>query len=380
MEKKRNYTIRTFLNDIHLWMGLTSGIIIFLVCLSGTILTYDKEIKSIFAEKLSVEPVGEKIGIQDLTTTLRANTSGTIARVTIPTNNNLPYEFSVKKDPKDRRGSTFLVNPYTQEILEPQKTAIDDFMLVMFKMHRWLLLDTQIGRPIVGVATIIFLLLSVSGIVLWFPKKLKWRNLKQGLKIKTNAKWKRINHDVHNTLGFYSCVFILIMGITGLCWSFESYRDGLSFIMGTKIFGARDEMPKSIIKANTSDSEINYDEAIEIANATFPYSGEISISFPSIENKMYSIKKINDSKWSTVASDEVIIDLYGTILQKKLYDDIPLNKKIASAIKPIHTGEIFGSISKFLYFLACLIATSLPVTGTIIWWNKLKKNKKWYLS
>ncbi|MDR3273390.1 MAG: PepSY domain-containing protein, partial [Flavobacteriaceae bacterium] len=36
-------------------------------------------------------------------------------------------------------------------------------------------------------------------------------------------------------------------------------------------------------------------------------------------------------------------------------------------------GEVFGTFSKILYFLACLIGTSLPVTGTLIWLNKMKK-------
>ena len=58
------------------------------------------------------------------------------------------------------------------------------------------------------------------------------------------------------------------------------------------------------------------------------------------------------------------------------FKDKPLNVQFASLIKPIHTGEIFGNFSKIIYFLACLIATSLPLTGTIIWLNKLKKKKK----
>ncbi|HXS57859.1 MAG TPA: hypothetical protein VN726_17115, partial [Hanamia sp.] len=39
-------------------------------------------------------------------------------------------------------------------------------------------------------------------------------------------------------------------------------------------------------------------------------------------------------------------------------------------------GSIYGMFTKLLYFFACLIATTLPVTGTIIWINKLKKKKK----
>ncbi len=66
-QKKKKYTFRKLLNDLHLWLGLGSGIILFLVCLSGTILTFQTEIKSLFAEELKVDPQqGKLIDIENL--------------------------------------------------------------------------------------------------------------------------------------------------------------------------------------------------------------------------------------------------------------------------------------------------------------------------
>lgn len=381
MTKKRKFTIRTLFNDIHLWLGFISGIVIFLVCLSGTILTYEHEIKELFSEEMVVTPSGERKSLESLKNSLSNNVKGDITGVTIPSEANKPYEFKVKTSPKDRRGTTFFVNPYTEEFSKTEKSSVDGFLFAMFKLHRWLLLDTSIGRPIVGIATIIFLILAITGLILWFPRNLKWKYIKAGFKIKTAAKWKRINFDLHNTLGFYACIFIVIMGVTGLCWSFEGYRDGLSKLMGTKVFGNRGQAAPSAKNKNTANQNtINFDEALQIANNTLKYSGKTNISFPNKKNPAFSFRKYDDSSWSTVAVDMLTIDKHGNILNKKLYKDIPTNEKIASAIRPIHTGEIFGGFSKLLYFIACLIATSLPITGTLIWYNKLKKNKKWYLS
>jgi len=58
------------------------------------------------------------------------------------------------------------------------------------------------------------------------------------------------------------------------------------------------------------------------------------------------------------------------------FRDQPLNQRIARSIKSLHIGDVYGTITKILYFIACLIATTLPVTGTIIWINKLRKKKK----
>ncbi len=327
MKKKKKYGLRTFINDVHLWLGLASGIILFLVCLSGTILTFEEEIKGFFAEKFTV-----------------------VSSVTVPAEEGEAYEFSVKESPEQRRGSTYYVNPYTAEFSKTQESSLDGFFFSMFKLHRWLLLDSSIGRPIVGVSTIIFLILSITGIVLWFPKKnIKWKTLKPGFKIKFSARWKRINHDLHNTLGFYACIFLVVMSLTGLCWSFQWYRDLGSEVMGAQIFGGRGG-PRV-----ESEAQIGEDEVISIAEVEkitaqeLNYEGKTSISFPSGDKGVY---------------------------KKEIFNDKPLNVRITSLIKPLHTGAIYGGFSKFIYFLACLIATSLPITGTFIWLNKMKKKPK----
>lgn len=374
MKKNNKYSFRKFINDVHLWLGLASGIILFIVCFTGTILVFEKEIKEFFADDFVVEAIAEKQSVHDLAEELKASKDYFITGVTIPNSKDEAYAFMVKENLKEQRGTKVLVNPYTKAIHKAEKTKADEFMLTMFKLHRWLLLDTDIGRPIVGVATIIFLLLSISGIVLWFPKKIKWKTIKPGLKIKTNAKWKRVNHDLHNTLGFYACIFLLIMAITGLCWSFEAYREGLGYVMGTKIFDRSN--PEFQLKNSTNTKVISYDKAIEIANASLNYPGELAVTFPNPKSNYYSFRKYSANNWSPSTSDKIYIDTEGSILKIEWFDEKPINDKIASVIKPLHTGDIFGTFSKIIYFLACLIGTSLPVTGTIIWLNKLKKKNR----
>ena len=217
MEKKQTYTLRKFINDIHLWLGIGSGIVIFIVCLTGTILVFDKEIRAFFTEELVLKASDGPV--QDLDV-LMAKASekelGQLTAISFEQETGGFYDLTIKTSPEDRRGSSFLLNPYTAEIFPAPESSATGFMSSMFRLHRWLLLDTSIGRPIVGIATIIFILLSISGLILWFPKKLKWKNFKSGFKIKTGANWKRINHDLHNTLGFYSLILIIIMCLTGL--------------------------------------------------------------------------------------------------------------------------------------------------------------------
>ncbi|HET8886022.1 MAG TPA: PepSY-associated TM helix domain-containing protein [Salinimicrobium sp.] len=373
MKKKKKYTFRKFTNDVHLWLGLGSGIILFLVCLSGTILTFEEEIKSAFIEEFEVEAASDLIPVEALATILESE--GEVTRVEI-SSAELPYEFKVKTSAEDRRGTTFYVNQYTGEYQQTPESSLDGFFMSMFKLHRWLLLDSSIGRPIVGVASIIFLFISISGIILWFPKKWKWKNFKSGFKIKFSAKWKRVNHDLHNTLGFYACIFLVVMTLTGLCWSFEWYREGASQVLGTNVFN-RGGGPTFESEADFLESEkMTIAQVHEVVSTELNYKGSTSISFPTSESDVFKIRKTSEERFSPVVADELVLDLDGQVLHKEIFSEKPLNVQVASLIKPIHTGTIYGTFSKIVYFIACLIATSLPITGTLIWWNKRKKKEK----
>ncbi|WP_018628557.1 PepSY-associated TM helix domain-containing protein [Niabella aurantiaca] len=367
---------RKFFNDIHLWLGLASGIVLFLVCLSGTIYTFRTEIEERvnkevyfvdYQDGLLAQPLGSLVAMVE-----KAQKSPVMG-VTIPVAPQKAWSFSVKTKGKGKgRGKTVLVNPYKGTITGDTETGSSRFFMTMMKLHRWLLMEQSTGRVVVGIATIIFTLLLLSGIILWLPRRLRY--WKQGFVILFSGKWKRINHDLHNVLGFYSFIFLLIMALTGLCWSFDWYKKGASKVLGAEVFGAKREKPVKSVSAGTV--MLRADEVLEIGNNQLPYTGTTRLSFPADSTGAFSFSKNDAAAWNSAATDRIMIDAYdGAVLKKELYASKTAGQKIAASIRPIHTGEIYGLFSKILYFICCLIATSLPVTGTLIWLNKLKKKK-----
>ncbi|MGY0037796.1 PepSY-associated TM helix domain-containing protein [Pedobacter sp. NJ-S-72] len=198
---------------------------------------------------------------------------------------------------KGGRPTIYYVNPYTGEILGNSatlKSAAVNFMGYMFSLHRWLLLD-KIEKPIFGELenrklgsyitgrhyhyTIIFTIGVITGIAIWFPRKMK--SWKQGLKVKWSGSWKRTNHDLHNTLGFYSCIFLLFMGITGPLFSFNWYREGLRKTLGTyKAKGKEEEKVLASKLTERRSGRLTVAEYLAVANKVFGYSGEYSINLP----------------------------------------------------------------------------------------------------
>lgn len=375
-----NKVFRKITNDLHLWLGLLSGIVLFVVCLSGTIYTFHKETNEFFnKEKYNITAQANYLPVDSLVNVLNTDKSKVTA-VTIYNNPEKSWLFTVKNKKKNPeggghdRGKQVLVNPYTAEVLGSTESKTSEFFLTMMKLHRWLLMDQKTGRIVVGVATIIFVFMLLSGLVLWIPKRMKkWKNWKKGFKIKFSGRWKRINHDLHNTLGFYSFIILLIMALTGLCWSFEWYKDGLSNVLGAKVFGGRGAKPAPSEYVQNAQT-ISLADAIAKGNETLPGKADISISLPEDSTGSYIVSKTAVGFFALSVPDRVTVNQYtGEVLKVDKFADKNLGQKIAGSIKPLHTGDIFGMFSKIIYFIFCLIATSLPVTGTIIWINKMKK-------
>ncbi|SIN67247.1 PepSY-associated TM helix domain-containing protein [Algoriphagus halophilus] len=381
-------SVRHIFNEIHLYAGLISGIIVIAVCLSGTIYVYNTEIReSANPELYSVEESGARKSAEELKLKLEGELESKVVGVNWNTDPESSVQFTLKKEEEKGRGTTYYVNPYTGEILGDSgvKTAASEFMGYMFSLHRWLLLDRveepmmesmsnrDLGRFINGVATLLFTLGVLTGIVIWFPKKVK--NWRQGLKVKWNANWKRVNHDLHNTLAFYSLIFLLIMGATGPFWSFQWYREGWQKTWDTyRDPNAKVEESAKPEPLAFTPGEFTLDEVLEATDAALPYEGVYRISLPGKDNEPISVSKYRSGFFARAGADQLKINA-GTlaVVEANLFSDLPMRQQVGRSVKSLHTGEIFGQFTKFIWFLACLIATSLPITGTLIWLNKKKK-------
>lgn len=436
---------RKFFNDIHLWLGLASGIIVILVCFSGTVYVFNTELREMSAPelyKIDASQNEKALPLEILIKKVKQSTGGNVMSVKIPADPSRAYQFMVRLKEKESEGqkketehrgqgrdgkedrsqakpamgaptpggnrggggagaagrsggpaggkrpSAFGVNQYNGEILgniSESKTATASFMQTMFSLHRWLLLDKiekpligelenrRLGSYISGTATILFTLGVITGFIIWFPQKL--RSWKQGLKIKWNGSWKRTNHDLHNSLGFYACIFLFLMGITGPQWSFPWYRDALRKTLGTfQPEGV--EPPKDPVSnlGAATERQLNIQDYLDKAGQVLTYKGDYTVTLPKDSAAAVSVTKNRTGFFAPSAGDKLLLDQYTTeVLKTEIFRDKPFNERISGSIKALHLGDVYGMFTKIIYFLACLIATSLPVTGTLIWLNKLKK-------
>ena len=362
---------REIFRQIHLWIGLIGGVFIFIICLTGTVLVFQDEMLEILnPEVFTVEQQVEKMGLDALHQSVEAETGKSVTGFVLANSPAKPMEFFVKKKGEKGRPENVFVNPYTAEILgNTRELRGKDFFMFNFRMHRWFMMDTDIGRPIVGFFTIAFVLASITGMVVWFPRKMRyWR---QGLKVKWNAGWKRVNHDFHNAFGFYSLIFLLILALSGLTWSFEWYKDGLSAVLGNKVF---DRNKKEIKIENPGTSALSLNEMVQTASNQLSDYGTLRFNLSHEPESPLEVNAYRSGFAALSLADKFYFNpSNGEIVEKELISDMSLGKQIAKSIKDVHMGYIFGTFSKIIFFISSLIATLLPITGILIWWNKRRK-------
>src|SRR5690606_20019948 len=196
-----------------------SGIIVIILSITGCVLVFEHEIKELVHDYITVEP-------QSADNQLPPSVLYHKVKDFYPDKEIVSvWYYGLHKSAKvtiAHSDTLLYVNPCSGEILA--EVDHEDIFHFMDEGHRHLWLPHEVGRPIVGWATFLFFLITISGLVLWWPKKWNKRHTKQAFTVNWKAKLKRINYDLHNVLGFYSLTLALLMAITGLVMSFPWMR------------------------------------------------------------------------------------------------------------------------------------------------------------
>ncbi|HEY0654946.1 MAG TPA: PepSY-associated TM helix domain-containing protein [Chryseosolibacter sp.] len=362
--------MKRFFRNIHLYLGLAAGLVIMITCFTGAALVFEKELQgAIYPERYNVAVSGDAKPIEAMVSALQAELpTVTVTSVKVYNEPTRTVELTYAEEGKDQSAQAFM-NPYTGELISLYSYR-NTFFYTMFALHRWLLAGDT-GKLIVGISTSIFLFILITGIVLWWPENKK--KLKQRLKFKWGAGWKRINHDYHIVVGFYTAIFLFAFAFTGLAWSFKWFNDGIYWITGTE--NKRPDPPLSTFSSTAKS--ISFDDALASIRAEIPTAKTYSINMAKDSVSAIAITVMPENPVHEKASDQYFVDQYtGKLLGAYHYSDRNLGQRVRSLFYPIHVGSIGGWPGRIIAFLACVAGVFFPVTGVILWLNRLKKEKK----
>lgn len=370
--------MKIFFRNIHLYLSLAAGVVIAIVCLTGAILVFEKEMLSFIYPERYFVAAGKQAGYpsQAVASLQQKVPAAKISSVKMYTHPERTIEIGYKDEDVAKAGKEggmgkqAFVDPYTAQVIETQNQR-SPFFFTVFSLHRWLLAGDT-GKLIVGISTSMFLFILLTGIILWWPQNKKI--LKQRLTLKWNAGWKRLNHDWHIVLGFYTAVFLFAFAFTGLAWSFKWYNDAIYWVTGSE--NKRPEPPKSVVQEGFQP--VSVDMIYKQAKAQLPHAAYYAINFPQEADASFSVTVMPADAIHEKATHQLFYDQYsGAPSGKLLYEERSLGQRVRTTFYPVHVGSIAGLPGRIIAFLSCLAGFTFPITGIILWVNRLnKKNKK----
>jgi uncharacterized iron-regulated membrane protein len=364
--------------QLHKILGLATGIVVFIVAITGCCWTFREEIESLYDDYKTVTPQEGTI--------ITVTKAKEIAQVIFPENTVHGTVFKQQNDAvevifydaePEFYQSVFL-NPYSGEIIQVDN-HLTGFFAFILKGHMRVWLPKEIGEQVVGASILIFLLIIISGFILWIPKKRK--NIKQRLKFdwKKTTKWKRKNFDLHTITGFYIYSLAFIIAFTG---SIMSY-DWLKYVVYKSTGGERTEVfkvPENRDSIAIASKTKPIDSLIPRLQKENPNADGFELHYPESDKQSIYVE-VSKSKGLFYDSDFRFFDqnslkeieteaIYGK------YEDATIPDKILRMNYDIHIGAIGGIVGKIIAFLISLLTATLPVTGILLWYGrKYKKNK-----
>lgn len=345
--KKVNY-------KLHLWLGLPSAIIIFFICLSGSLFVFCDEIINYANRDIStVMPQKQQISVDTMLKTVED---------TYPKHFMLHCIIYKEKDKaalfvvanKESGMSYVYVNPYTGQITGENKLISMFSMIAHF--HKQLLLK-KTGAWIVLIASIIFTVELITGLIIWWPKNRNRRYLKNSLTIKRNVSSLRRMIDLHRIFGLYFISIMFLLSVSGVAL-FCLPKQGIE----------AQKHGQPLAKVDTTK------QALSLSAIINPFMQKPNVKM--VKTELWSIAQ--SSQIQCIAGIKIgVVTFTGTPYLIDKYSgekikDAPILKdiKTRNIFRKLHVGDWLGWFGKLITFFTGLIGAFIAVSGIIIWGKK----------
>jgi len=357
---------RKFLLNVHLWVGLTACLLVFVLGTTGAVLTFEYQLDHLLNPSLfHVRPQAQRLPLAQLADAVKKQyPQGRLALLDLSTSSPAPdlsYNF-VLLEGKQRR--QVFVDQYTGRILGARDQA-KSFVTLVHKLHV-MLFGGAAMKMVTTWGSLLLCLLALTGIYLWWPRKIFGANFK--------ASGRRINFDLHNSVGLYASVFVVIFAFTAVVMHWEEQF----YPVANFLTRSADETPDprlSSAPAAPGTPPASLDQLLAVAQAQMPGARVTQIGLPTKPTDIARVWLKFPEDGTPAGRTWVYLDQYsGKVLWARNARTAPLGTRyMKSWNRQIHTGDIFGWWSKIVAFLASLSVGFLSISGPLIWLLKQKK-------
>ncbi|RKR81959.1 putative iron-regulated membrane protein [Mucilaginibacter gracilis] len=380
--------IKKIAGKLHLWLGLASGLVVFISLFGAAVFVWQTELTNWLHRDMVYVPA---IGRQELPMDILIRSAKLVepgrdityvARARDPHKSVVFDVVKLNPHPSWYYQSAYLVyeqvyvDRYTGKVLG----IIDnrrELIWIMYALHTSLQLKYEVGHYIVGTATLILFVMALTGIVLWWPKHKAALKQRLWFRWKKTTRWRRKNYDLHNIGGIYTWIFILFFAATGLAWTFSWWESGIYRLLGAdpkKMFA--EPSVKPAIK-----SAYTYESLIQNAEKRVPHWESIGFSLPGqakpdSAQALFCVVHYNTGSGWDEWDEYLYNSQNGRLYYSQTQAQKQLGEKWRTSNYALHTGSIYGLPTKILATFIALFCAFLPISGFLIWLGRRKKTTR----
>jgi len=358
-------SFRKILLFLHLTGGLAAAVFLILLGGSGGLLVFEKEIDHWLNAPLTwVQPEGARLSLGELSARVLARHPGSKVG-----------SFSLHDDERLATGITLrgagagkslslAVNPYTGAELGSLDTA-NAFTKKLHQFHTNLLLGPP-GKTITAWSAVFLLGLSVSGLILWWPRKL-W-------KLGGTKSGSAANFQLHNAVGFWSSGFMLIFAVTGMVIHWD---DEARTFLNNAWHEEDAPIPKAAV-ASKSSASAGPDALLAAAEKAVPGASVTSIMGIGGNAPVRITMRFPEDATPAGRTNLYLDPFTAAVISQQTSRTAPLGTRIVKLWnREIHTGDIFGWPTRIIACVASFMLPLLALTGPLIWLGRvLRKRRK----
>ena len=365
----------------HLPIGLLGGLIILIMCVTGVLLAYEKQI-TLWADTRNYQaPPPSSAATRLPLETLLAKARE--ARKTEPTAITLRSDVSAPADVSFGREGKLFLNTYSGAVLGEGSIGVRNFFRHVTDWHRWLGAQGEnrnVARAITGACNLGFLFLVISGFYLWWPQKLSRRAVRNITWFRRGLSAKARNFNWHNTIGFWSAIPLFIVVLSGVVISY-TWAGNLVY----RLVGETPPTPRAQANANggstkpkdAGESSANLETLWSRAAQQVDGWKSITLQLSSAADAPLTFAIDSGTGGQPQKRAQLVLDRKtGDVVRYEPFSTYSKGRQLRSILRFAHTGEVLGVVGQTIAGLVSIGGAFLVWTGFALALRRLRSWKE----
>lgn len=360
---------RVVIRRIHLWLGLSLGLLFALAGLTGSVLVFYTEIDNALVPALRAVPSDIRPSswqaVYDRLKRDHPTRTGAWRIEVTPQGGPIPIRYYTPIETRKRAFAPLMLWLDPRDLHTVRAGFWGEYPTTWIYALHWQLLSGATGEVVMGIAGIVMLAMLATGLIAWWPRRGRWRN---ALHWKPRAASIRRLYDLHKLAGVAGFAVLIVVTATGAMLELpDQVRPLVSSV--SPLFAT----PKLTVSPSPGKA-LSIDVLVGRATSVFP-RGELAW----IETPASATSAVRINLWQPgepsrrFPRTNVWLNPYtGAVLAVRDGSRERAGDTLVNWLHPLHGGMAFGLVGQVLVLLSGLVATTLAVTGYLRWLKRQK--------